>query len=275
MTQKEENTSQKNIGYFIKTLREQKGLTQKEFALKLKTSQSAVARMENGEQNFSTGQLIKISEVLRHKIVSIDKSQDFEITGGAKLSGTISTNTSKNGALGLFCASLLNKSKTILHGIPRIEEIYRLIEIFESIGIHVKWINTNTVEIIPPPKISLKNMNSLAAGRIRSILMLIGALIHLEKSFSIPHAGGCKMGNRTIAAHRYGLEKFGVKIITKADSYEISSKKLHSADITMYEASDTGAINLLIAAALIPETTIIDFAPPNYQLQEVCFFLQK
>ena len=43
----------------------------------------------------------------------------------------------------------------------------------------------------------------------------------------------------------------------------------------MYEASDTATINLLLAAALIPKTTVISFASANYQVQEVCFFLEK
>jgi UDP-N-acetylglucosamine 1-carboxyvinyltransferase len=105
--------------------------------------------------------------------------------------------------------------------------------------------------------------------------MMIGALIHFEKNFKIPHAGGCKMGQRTIAAHRYGLEMLGATVITKNDCYEIKNKKLKSADVVLYEASDTATENLLIAAALILGETILRFTPPNYQVQEVCFFLQK
>lgn len=202
-------------------------------------------------------------------------TDDFQIVGGKKLSGTIKTNTSKNGALGLFCASLLNKNTTILHGIPRIEEIARIIEIFESIGVKTKWIDTNTIKINPPKKFNLKKINGDSAGRIRSILMMIGALIHHESKFNIPHAGGCKMGQRTIAAHRYGLESLGVKISTKENFYEIITKKLKPADIVLYEASDTATENLLIASALIPGKTILRFTPPNYQVQEVCFFLEK
>lgn len=83
------------------------------------------------------------------------------------------------------------------------------------------------------------------------------------------------MGQRTIAAHRYGLEPLGVKIITKDNYYEISREKLKPADIVLYEASDTATENLLIAAALIPGKTTLRFTPPNYQVQEVCFFLEK
>lgn len=200
---------------------------------------------------------------------------DFEIKGGRPLKGSVVTNTSKNGALGLFCASLLNKGITTLHGIPRIQEIYRLIEIFESIDIKVTWKGDNTVIIHPPKHFALSKMNAVSASRIRSILMLIGPLVHHEKELLIPNAGGCKMGNRTIAAHRFGLEKLGVKIKTKEDFYEISAHKLKPAEIVMYEASDTAAENLLMACALIPGISIIKFAPPNYQVQDVCFFLEK
>ncbi len=203
------------------------------------------------------------------------ETDDFKIIGGRKLSGTIETNTSKNGALGLFCASLLNKQPTILHGIPKIEEISRIIEIFESIGVKIKWLDKHSVLIKPPKKFQLSKINKNSASRIRSILMMIGAIVHFDKKFQIPHAGGCKMGQRTIAAHRYGLESLGVNISTENSCYQITSTKLKPADIVLYEASDTATENLLITAALIPGKTTLRFTPPNYQVQEVCFFLEK
>ncbi|KKR31476.1 MAG: UDP-N-acetylglucosamine 1-carboxyvinyltransferase [Parcubacteria group bacterium GW2011_GWF2_39_8b] len=203
------------------------------------------------------------------------ETDDFKIVGGKKLHGTIETNTSKNGALGLFCASLLNKQPTTLHGIPRIEEISSIIKIFESIGVKIEWSAKNTVIITPPKKFTLEKIDTNASSRIRSILMMIGALIHHEKNFQIPHAGGCKMGQRTITAHKYGLEMLGVKIKTKESSYEINREKLKTNDIVLYEASDTATENLLIASALIPGVTTLRFTPPNYQVQEVCFFLEK
>ncbi len=264
-----------NLGFFVRQLREDRGLTQADFAKQLQTSQSAVARIEKGNQNITTSELQKISKALGRRIVSLTDSLDVEIRGGRKLSGTVTTNTSKNGALGLMCAALLNKGVTKLHGIPRIQEVQRILETFQSIGITTRWVGPNTLEIQPPKVFSLSNLDTLAAGRIRSILMIIGPLVHKMNSFSLPHAGGCKMGQRTIAAHRYGLEGFGVKISTHADHYKIESKKLKPANIVMYEASDTAAENILMAAALVPGKTTIQFAPPNYQVQEVCFFLEK
>ena len=271
MTQSEHQ----KIGKFIKKLREQRGMTQEAFAKALKTSQSAVARMEKGEQNFTTGVLSKISDVLGHKIFSINNSIDFEIHGGKKLSGTIRTNYSKNGSVGLLCASLLNKGKTILHGIARIEEVNRVIEIIESLGVTIKWIGPNTVEIVPPKKFSLKNLNIESAIKTRSIVMLVGPLAHFLIFFAIPHAQGCQLGKRSIAAHRYGLYELGIRIkVTQAD-YQITAEKLKPANIIMYESGDTAVENILMAAALVPGKTTIKFTSSNYMVQEICFFLEK
>lgn len=89
------------------------------------------------------------------------------------------------------------------------------------------------------------------------------------------HTGGCKMGERTISAHRLALEGFGVSVKTANDKYSVSAKTLKPANIVMYEASDTATENTIMMAALVPGVTEISFAPPNYQVQEVCFFLQK
>ncbi len=266
---------QKKIGDFIKSLRKSRGMTQGDFAKVLKTSQSAVARMESGGQNFTTQELARISEVLNRQIIEISDSMDFEINGGKKLSGTIYTNTSKNGALALIFASLLNKGTSTIRDVPRIEEINRVVEFLNAIGVSIKWINEHDLEIKPPKKFITSALINESAKKIRSSLYLIGPLLHYEKSFKLPNAGGCKMGARTIAAHQYGLEELGVSVKTTGDHYEISHTKLKPADIVMYEMSDSATINILLAASKIPGETIISFASANYQVQDTCFFLEK
>ena len=88
----------------------------------------------------------------------MNNTVDFKINGNKKLSGRVKTNTSKNGAMGLMCASLVNQGKTILHGIPRIEEVYRMIEIMQSINIKVDWIDKRSLQIIPTKKLDLNNL---------------------------------------------------------------------------------------------------------------------
>lgn len=271
---KKEQTEQQKIGYFIKELRERRGLTQEAFAKELETSQSSIPRMEKGEQNFTTELLLKISKVLDHQIVAINDSIDFQVNGGKKLSGSIKTNFSKNGSVGLLCASLLNKGITTLHGIARIEEVNRVIEILESIGVQTKWISPNSLQLNPPKQLTLEKINVESAVLTRSVVMLMGPLIHLLPSFKLPHAQGCNLGKRTIAAHTYALEDLGVKVKTTAASYEITARKLKPGNIVMYESGDTASENILTAAAKIEGTTTISFASANYMVQEVCFFLE-
>jgi UDP-N-acetylglucosamine 1-carboxyvinyltransferase len=206
--------------------------------------------------------------------VQQNASIDFQVNGGKKLHGSIKTNFSKNGSVGLLCASLLNKGVTTLHGIARIEEVNRVVEILESIGVKVDWLDHNTITITPPKKFNLKNINIESAIKTRSIVMLIGPLIHNLSSFSLPHAQGCNLGMRTIAAHTYALENLGVKIKTTTKSYEITATKLKPTDIIMYESGDTACENVLTAATLINGTTVISFASANYMVQEICFFLE-
>jgi UDP-N-acetylglucosamine 1-carboxyvinyltransferase len=263
------------IGSFIRKLREKRSLTQGELAKILDTSQSAVARMENGGQNITAGELLKIGEALEHKIVSLSDSIDFKISGGKKLKGSINTNPSKNGAMGLLCASLLNKNTSILHGIPRIEEVNRMLEIFSALGVKTRWTDKQTLEINPPKKFNKKGLLHPSVASVRSSLLLIPAMVYHLKTFSLLHSGGCKMGERTISAHRYMFEDFNISIKTSNNEYVIKTKSTKAAKIIMYEASDTAAENAIMTAALTPGITKISFAPPNYQVQEVCFFLEK
>lgn len=197
----------------------------------------------------------------------------FEIEGGKPLSGSVTTNCSKNGAVAMLAASLLNAGTTTLRRVPKIEEVNRLIEVLRSIGVSVEWRGKDVV-ITPPERLSLESIDRTAAVRTRSILMFIGPLLHLFPTFDLPQSGGCTLGLRSVRSHLWALEKFGVTIDTLSDRYQIAHDGLSAAEIVLYESSDTATINALLAAARIPETSVIKYASANYQVQEVCGFLQ-
>lgn len=262
-----------HIGSRITQVRESAGLTQSDLAKKIKTTQSAIARIESGKQNVSSDMIKKISKALNKNLLTpTPGSMNIEIHGGKKISGTIETNTSKNGAVGLLCASLLNKGKTTLRHMPKIEEVYRLIEVLESIGVKVEWQGCDIV-ITPPKTYNLKNIDVEAARKTRSIVMFIGPLMHQLKKFSLPQSGGCKLGSRTVRPHFYALENFGVSIETTNDSFKVSSTPKCPSEIILYESGDTVTENTLLAAALSPCTTTIKYASANYMVQELCAFL--
>jgi UDP-N-acetylglucosamine 1-carboxyvinyltransferase len=270
-----ESTNEK-IGGLIAQIRQDRNLTQAEFARKLGTSQSAVNRMEHGKQNMSLETLGRISDVLDKQLIALSGSAiNLRIEGGHELKGEITLKTSKNAAVGLLCASLLNHGVTRFHNFPRIEEVFRIIEVLESIGVQVKWYDGNNLEIRRPEKLKLDQLNAESARKTRSVLMMIGPLIHNYANFKIPYAGGCKLGKRTVEPHLYALEQFGVDIIATKGHYNVTVHKKPAGRVTLYEASDTATENILFAAACTPEETTIEFATANYMVQDVCFFLQK
>ncbi len=264
-----------DIGTRIADMRETAGLTQAGLAKKLKTTQSAIARIESGKQNVSADMLKRISKAIGKNLITLSPGTvNVSITGGKKLSGTIQTNTSKNGAVALLCASLLNKGTTTLHKMPRIEEVHRLIEVLVSIGVKAEWHGSSLV-ITPPKKFTLNSIDTEAAKKTRSIVMFIGPLIHYFSSFSLPQSGGCKLGSRTVRPHFYALEEFGVNIETTDDAYKVSFEKKQPEEIILYESGDTVTENALMAAALFTGKTTIKYASANYMVQELCVFLQK
>ncbi len=267
------------IGGMIARLREDRHLTQAELAQKIGTTQSVIARIEKGEQNLSTETLAKLSEALNHEIVSLSKggTLNFRIQGGHKLSGTIKVRSSKNGAVGVMCAALLNRGTTVIKNAPKIEEVNRIVEVLESIGVKVAWIGENTTDlsITPPDRFAMKHIAYDSAAKTRTIIMMIGSLIHHMNTFSLPQAGGCRLGSRTVQPYFYALERLGVSIEATSKYYEISHKGLKkNREIIMYEAGDMVTETVLMAAALIPGTTTIKFASANYQVQDVCFYLE-
>jgi len=264
------------IGHLISQIRQERNLTQAEFARRLGTSQSAVNRIEKGHQNLSLETLGRISDVLNKQLISISGGgTNLRIEGGHELHGEITLKTSKNAAVHLLCAALLNYGVTRFKSFPRIEEVFRIIEVLESIGVQVKWPWGNDLEIRRPDELTLDKLNKESARKTRSVLMMIGPLLHDYKEFKIPYAGGCKLGTRTVTPHLYALEEFGVGIVATTGHYNCTVDKKPAGRIVLYESGDTVTTNALLAAARTTSETTIQFASANYMVQEICFFLQK
>ncbi len=269
-------TTNQKIGKLVADLRQERGLTQAELARQLKTSQSAVNRIEKGGQNLSLETLGRISDVLQKSLVTVSSGAvNLQIEGGHELHGSIKLKTSKNAAVGLLCASLLNRGVTRFKSFPRIEEVNRIIEVLESIGVSCKWLPGNDLEIRRPETLNMDKLNSAAARKTRSVLMMMGPLMHDFDTFKIPYAGGCELGKRTVEPHLYALEEFGMGIVATNGAYRVTVNKKPAGRIVLFEAGDTVTENALFAAARTPEETIIQFATANYMVQDVCFFLQK
>jgi UDP-N-acetylglucosamine 1-carboxyvinyltransferase len=267
------------IGNLIRDARKHRGLTQQQLANILSTSQSAINRIEKGHQNLSLEMLARIGAALDSEIVALGAGPvHLRVTGPTTLSGSIDVKTSKNAGVALLCASLLNRGRTTLRKVARIEEVNRLLEVLASLGVQTRWLNSdNDLEIVPPRDLDLSRIDESAARRTRSVIMFLGPLLHRADTFDLPYAGGCNLGTRTVEPHMAALRPFGLEVKATEGSYHATVNRAVEPQrpIVLTERGDTVTENALMAAALNPGTTVIRNASSNYMVQDLCFFLQK
>ncbi|MFG1812372.1 UDP-N-acetylglucosamine 1-carboxyvinyltransferase [Kribbella sp. NPDC049174] len=265
------------IGNLIRDARKHRGWTQAQLADVLNTSQSAVNRIEKGHQNLTLEMLARIGEALDSEIVSLGGGPvHLRVAGGRQLSGSIDVKSSKNAGVALLCASLLNKGRTTLRKVARIEEVNRLLEVLNSIGVRTTWLNdAGDLEIVPPAHLDLGAMDAEAARRTRSIIMFLGPLLHREDTFQLPYAGGCDLGTRTVEPHMAALRPFGLDVKATGGEYHamVNRAVMPGKPIVLTERGDTVTENAIMAAARYDGVTVIRNASSNYMVQDLCFYL--
>ena len=96
------------IGVLVRDARRHRGLTQLQLAERLGTSQSAVARIEQGGQNLTLELLGRLSAALGSELISVGPSTPsgpthLRVTGKRTLHGSVTVKSSKNAAVALLC----------------------------------------------------------------------------------------------------------------------------------------------------------------------------
>lgn len=197
------------------------------------------------------------------------------INGGKKLSGSIENQSAKNSAVAILCACAAIKGTTTLVDMPEIEEVKRIIELLQSIGIKIKWLGKGKLEVDASGNINMDKIDPVASEKTRASIFLWGALAARVKSYKIPKSGGCHLGERTVRPHWYALQKLGVQVESNDCFYLINNSPLKGAKIVMYESGDTTTENTLMAAVLAQGKTVVKMASANYMVQDLCYFLIK
>ncbi len=266
------------VGGLVRSARQHQGLTQAQLAERLGTSQSAVHRIEQGAQNISLDMLTRIGAALDSELVTIGpRHSHLRVHGGQRLSGRIDVNSSKNGAVALLCASLLNRGTTRLRHVARIVEVDRIVEVLRSIGVRATWSpDGHDLEIQVPDRLDLASIDVDAARRTRSIIMFLGPLLGLEREFALPYAGGCDLGTRTAEPHLIALRPFELDVTTTGGFYQAQVGEAQARDlsIVLTERGDTVTENTIMAAARRQGVTTIRNASSNYMVQDLCFYLE-
>jgi UDP-N-acetylglucosamine 1-carboxyvinyltransferase len=203
----------------------------------------------------------------------------FIIEGGHPLSGEITPQGAKNEALQILCAVLLTDEPVIVHNVPDIVDIRRLIKILSSIGVEVTPLGGSSIQF-QASQIDLEFMKTKdyvkLSGKIRASIMTIGPLLG---RFGVAYAsapGGDKIGRRPLTTHFEGFEKLGATMSHhKGMIYKLKADPLKGCYMLLNEASVTGTANLVMAAVLAKGTTTIFNAACEPYLLQLCRMLNR
>lgn len=204
----------------------------------------------------------------------------FHITGGKKLHGDIVPQGAKNEALQVIAATLLTDEDVIIHNVPDIRDVNKMIEILgllgaetESLEDHSWKFNCLNVDI---DRLKTPEFHT-AAGALRGSVMITGPLLARFGRGIIPRPGGDKIGRRRLDTHLNGFSKLGVRFTynDSTRSFQLQTSGLTGSYMMLDEASVTGTANLIMAASLARgETTLFNAACEPY-IQQLCNMLIK
>jgi len=208
----------------------------------------------------------------------MEKMSDiFEIKGGKKLKGEIEVMGSKNATTPILAATLLTKKECVISNLPLIEDVFRMIEILESMGVEVKWLGKSLPGqgkiSVKAENVDPKKMNVELVKKIRSSILLLGSLSARFENFKMYHPGGCVIGARPVGTHFEALAKLGVQIKKTGKEYLINAKNKKATEVVLHEFSVTATENAMMLAAGIKGKTTIKLAATEPHVQDLGKFL--
>ena len=206
--------------------------------------------------------------------------ESFVINGGYPLKGSITPQGAKNEALQILCAVLLTSEKVVVHNVPDIIDVNKLISLIKNFGVKVENIDKGSYSFVAD-NVSfdyLKSNQFKVDGKgLRGSIMLVGPLLARFGKGSIPRPGGDKIGRRRLDTHFEGFIELGAKFnYDRGNSfYSVEAKELIGKNLVLDEASVTGTANIIMAAVLAKGKTTIYNAACEPYIQQLCKMLNR
>ena len=197
----------------------------------------------------------------------------FIIQGGKALEGEVKISGSKNAALPIIAATILNSGKTILYNVPEIQDVETMFEIIKEIG--GKIAKKNKKVIIDTSKINRFEIPENLMRKMRSSVILAGALLGKYKKAEFSYPGGCEIGARPIDLHIKGFEKLGIKIKEEYGKIICSTEEIRGTQIHLDFPSVGATENIILASCLGEGKTILTNAAREPEIEDMIKFLNK
>lgn len=196
------------------------------------------------------------------------------IMGGRRLSGTIAISGMKNAALPILFACALNSDTCVLHNVPEVSDVETTLEILSDMGCSITRLSPTTIEINGAGFRAGTSPDS-AVSSIRASSYLMGVELGRFGFTRIAFPGGCKFGvARPLDYHTRAFEIMGAEMEVTGRGFQGEAPDgLHEGKIILDMASVGATVNIILAAALTPGTTIIGNAAREPHIVALANFL--
>jgi len=195
--------------------------------------------------------------------------------GKRALSGEVIIGGAKNAALKLMAASVLFKNKVILENVPEIEDIKRMSDLLNAIGVVVSKKKTGVYDLRVGRRCSTSLLDDISK-RFRASIVLSGPLLARFGKVSFPHPGGCLIGERPIDIFLDGFRKMGAQIKESKGRYLFTATggtTLTGTTIHMRQQSVTATETFMMAGVLASGETVIKNASLEPEIEDLAKFL--
>lgn len=206
--------------------------------------------------------------------VSSPLVEAFEVTGGNRLLGTVSVTGAKNSVLKLMAAALLAPGTTTITAVPEILDVSVMAELLRRLGCEVDHdLVTATLRIDVPEQLHHQADYDLVR-RMRASICVLGPLVARCNRAEVAVPGGDAIGSRGLDLHISGLNRLGVEVHNE-HGYLIATAhdRMQGASIWLDFPSIGATENLLTASVLAKGTTVIDNAPREPEIVDLCNML--
>jgi UDP-N-acetylglucosamine 1-carboxyvinyltransferase len=196
------------------------------------------------------------------------------INGGSPLKGIVAIDGAKNSALSIMAACLLSREVSILENVPRLKDVYSMIEVIKTLGVQVEWKDDNTLFIDPDDFNNYEAPYELVKT-MRASFLVMGPLLARLKKAKISLPGGCAIGARPVDFHLKGFRELGANINTEKGYIKAEVKNLKGNEIYIDFPSLGATENIMMAASLADGNTTIENAAKDPEVIELGNFLNK
>ncbi|MBP3501869.1 MAG: UDP-N-acetylglucosamine 1-carboxyvinyltransferase [Clostridia bacterium] len=199
--------------------------------------------------------------------------KSYIIEGGKRLEGTVKVSGSKNASLPILAATILNGNSNRLYNVPDIRDTKITLEILKLLGCKIKR-NSGKIEI-NSKNITKTEIVDHLMRKMRSTVILAGALLGRFKEVTFSYPGGCDIGSRPIDLHLNAFKKLGVEITEEAGFIKCKANKIIGTNIDLDFPSVGATENIILATVLSEGTTVINNAAMEPEIVDLANYLKK